>query len=78
MIMQLKLMEMFQKQKQLIKFSKKKPFVQFYSTLKPKNLSLPNNFRLISRRAYGFSRSRESFLTQTGPIFDYLGISSML
>ena len=49
------------------------------STLKPKNLSLPNKLLdLFPARSYGFSRSRESFDSQTGPTFDYLGISNML
>jgi hypothetical protein len=49
------------------------------STLKPKNLSLPNRLLdLFPARSYGFSRNRESFDSQTGPTFDYLGISDML
>jgi len=49
------------------------------STLKPKNLSLPNRLLdLFPARSYGFSRNRESFDSQTGPTFDYLGISNML
>ena len=48
-------------------------------TLKPKNLSLPNRLLdLFPARSYGFSRNRESFDSQTGPTFDYLGISNML
>ena len=48
-------------------------------TLKPINLSLPNRLLdLFPARSYGFSRNRESFDSQTGPTFDYLGISNML
>ena len=48
-------------------------------TLKPKNLSLPNRLLdLFPARSYGFSRNRESFDSQTGPTFDYLGISNVL
>ena len=48
-------------------------------TLKPINLSLPNRLLdLFPARSYGFSRNRESFDSQTGPTFDYLGISNVL
>ncbi len=49
------------------------------STLKPNNLSLPKRLLdLFPGRSYGFPRNRESFDSQTGPTFDYLGISNML
>ena len=43
------------------------------NTVKPENLRLPEDLlKKIPPRAFGYGRSRETFLSKTGPAFDYL------
>ena len=49
------------------------------TALTPATLSLPEKMQtLIPPRAFGYSRTRENFLSQTGVTFDYLGIAHTL
>ena len=51
----------------------------FLNLLKPQNLEIPSSLRhLIPPRSFSNPRTRESFFSQTGVSFDYLGIANSL
>ena len=51
----------------------------FLNSLSPKQLLLPEKFRnLIPPRSFGNPRSRESFKSQTGVVFDHLSLAQTL
>lgn len=51
----------------------------FLNSLSPKHLLLPEKFRnLIPPRSFGNPRSRESFKSQTGVVFDHLSLAQTL
>lgn len=54
-------------------------FIALLNCLQPEELALPEHLReLLLPRAYGYSRGRENFLSQTGVTFDFLGITNTL
>ena len=53
--------------------------LEYLNTLNPKALKIPSHLnKLLHPRSFSNPRTRESFLSQTGVTFDYLGIASSL